>query len=280
MKSINKLLALLLALIFSLGSLASCEQLGIGGQLPVNPDGENGENSGNEENGGNSDIQIDPDRYVANVSIRFATNDDKMKTAVDAMASSAVINVDKENISVNTVSALNDTSIVNNYSLVGGVLYRGLLVSSGEYAASSYKKADVSDLSANKLLSDLGTGANIGISDFDIHDMSKSSGGYTYTCSDITDDARASLCGIVSSRFSSVNSATVTLEAVEYILETIGELNESSILSCHFTIVMNGVSYAITMRIYTEYDYTANPSISAPADADDYLQVDYSEVVG
>ena len=299
MRSLNKLLALFLALTFSLFCLSACDQLDIegiiggdvgegnGGENEQTPDdenntgGENGENEGNTGGDNNSEGEIDDGKYLMNVEIRFATGDDKMKPAIDVLdSSSSVITVDGENIKIETLTALDSSSIKDSYVFVDGVLYRETVVSALGLTAAEYKKADAPDLTRDKLYSDIGTAAQIGISDFLTRDMSKTANGYSYSCSDISDSAKESLVNIFGSKFSGVNEASVTLEGAEYILETEGNRNTLSTLYCHFVITMNGESYEITMHILSEYDYSSGAAVTHPEDSDKYTEVDYSDVIG
>ena len=299
MRSLNKLLALLLALTLSLFCLSACDQLDIegiiggavgegnGGENEQTPDdenntgGENGENEGNTGGDNNSEGEIDDGKYLMNVEIRFATGDDKMKPAIDALdSSSSVITVDGENIKIETLTALDSSSIKDSYVFVDGVLYRETVVSALGLTAAEYKKADAPDPTRDKLYSDIGTAAQISISDFLTRDMSKTANGYYYSCSDISDSAKESLVNIFGSKFSGVNEASVTLEGAEYILETEGDRNTLSTLSCHFVMAMNGDSYEITMHILSEYDYYSGAVVTHPEDFDKYTEVDYSDVIG
>ena len=306
MSSLNKLLGLLLALTLSLSCLSACDQLDIEGiiggavgegnggeneQTPddeKNTDGGNGENEGsNGEDDGNTggddnlESEIDDGKYLMNVEISFATGDDKMKPAIDALdSSSSVITVDGENIKIETLTALDSSSVKDSYVFVDGVLYRETVVSALGLTAAEYKKADARDLTRDKLYSDVGTAAQIGISDFLTRDMSKTANGYYFSCSNISDSSKDSLVNIFASRFSGVNEAAVILEGAEYTLETEGDRNTISTLSCHFVITMNGESYEITMHILSEYDYSSGAAVTHPEDSDKYTEADYSGVIG
>ena len=82
MKNLTRIMAFFLALILCIGCLASCK---------TTPD-----------EGKQNDEQLSADNYVANVQIKFATNDEKMKDAAYAMSSNSVVNVYGDNISVVT----------------------------------------------------------------------------------------------------------------------------------------------------------------------------------
>lgn len=254
----GKFFALLLCLTLICGSLASCDVLD---RLQ-------------------SGTKRDADKYEAEVRVVFATNDEKLSDAVNAMNSSATIKADGENMSVVTTAKSNDTTVTETYTVLDGRLYHFLSVQSGTYYADKREQADFSDTDTYMLLSEIGTGADIDITDFE---TSRESDGAnekkTYTCSDITDQAREGLHASISDKFAPLG-ATVNIKDVTFILEVEGDLEMKTTLSCDLEIIMSGNSYEITMRTYTTYDYDANPEISAPSNSDTYKEVSYKDILG
>ena len=260
MNNTARIISLLLALVICIGCLAAC--------TPTT--------------GGEGDNQIEEtpqsDNYVANVQIKFATNDNKMKTAVDAMSSSAVINVFGENVSVTTSAKVNDNSTTSSYVLFDGMLYNSTSLSLGEHTVSESKKAEFAGESKESFIADVSSTVRIDAADFYVVDISKNGDKTSYACSDAFDEAKTDLAGLVADRFEAIG-ATVTVSNIEYQLETEGERNISSILSCDYVITINGESYEITMRLYTSYDYDAPVAVTAPENADSYVSVSYDEIV-
>ena len=257
MRSLNKLTALLISLVIILGCLASCDNT-----------------AGTEDP---EDLQTD--NYVATVQIKLATDDNKMKAAVDAMSSSSVINVSGDNLSIHTVSDANETKLDNSYTLIDGILYHSLVINVGEYTVAETKKAEFTAENKDKLIYDVGAGASIGVEDFYNVEASKFGDAYTYVCSDAFDELKESLVDLVSSRFESIG-ATVYIDNVDYQLESLNGRSSSSVLSCSYVIAMDGESYEITMRLYTSYDYDSEPQISLPENSDSFTLVSYEEIVG
>lgn len=254
----RRLFALLLCLTLILCSLSSCDVI-------------------DRLQGG---TKRDADKYEAEVRVVFATNDEKMSAAVNAMSSSATIKADGENMYVLTTAESGDTTLTETYTVLDGKLYHLLSVQSGAYYADKREKADFSDTDTYMLLSEIGTGADIDITDFETSRESEGADDKkTYTCSDITDQAIEGLHASLSDDFAPLG-ATVNIKDVTFILETEGDLEMKTTLSCDLEISMNGESYEITMRTYTTYDYDVNPEISAPSDADTYKEASYKDILG
>ena len=129
----------------------------------------------------------------------------------------------------------------------------------------------------DKLIEDVGVGASIDPSDFNIQEENDQDGKSVFTCSRITNKAKQSLETIYASKFDAIG-ATVALDAAEYTLVKENDRTVSSVLTCHFTIVLDGQSYEIAMEISTEYDYDADFGLSIPAKSSSYEQVSYEEI--
>ena len=250
----TKIIALALSLFTVLSMLASCGFINNGGTR-------------------------DADSYTANVQIKFATNDDKMKSAIDSMNAFGVVLYDKGNINVSTTSASGDNQVENEYTYIGGILYHDYSVKVGDYSVSESKKALMDDLAREELVAKIGAGAGIGAEDFQNKTEEKLGKVTVYTCTDITDEAKATLDSVMSKRFASIG-ATVYLESADYIEEQIGGLVDNSVLTCSYVISLNGKSYEVTMRLYTTYDYDTPVEIVRPDNSESYQVVSGDEIIG
>ena len=252
MKLSNKLMAMLLSFVLVVSMLASCED-------PV-------------------EQPLQTDNYIANVEIKFATNDDAMKAAVDAMNSSkSTVYVSGDEMRIETLASLNDIMLADNYIFFLGNLYHEQKLTVGEDTMANYEMASVGEADREKLLADIGAGASIDVEDFEISNKEGQDGNISYNCKNIKADARESLQAIYASNFSAFK-ATVELSGAEFRLETENGRDKSSILSCHFVINMDGQTYEITMHITTTYDYDTVFGISAPVNVDEYVKVNYDEM--
>ncbi len=252
MKSLNRIAAMLLALVLAVGVLASC---------------------------GTTDTPLQSDIYVATVDISFATNDDDMKAAVQAMKSSgSKIYVSGEDMRIETSAELNNILLSDSYVYFGGTLYHESRLTVDGKSSVTLEKAAMSAENRQQLISDVGAGASIEPIDFNVQEKDGDELNYTYNCSRITGKAKDSLEAIFAAKFSGLN-ATVELEAAELTVEGENGRTKSTCLSCHFLITMNGQSYEITMHVNTTYDYDTSFGISAPAGSSSYNQVSYDEII-
>ena len=291
MSTIKKITALLICLVILCGFAVSC--------TPEQPDGENGENGGNVEDGGNTEdggnegdgnnnnnnqggdeeLNFPTDKYVATVTVEFESDDLKMKDAIAALGeTSYVVTADGAGLKLETSSDIGNISLDEAYTYVGGALYHSMTLSVDGKSASSYKKASMDDTGRDSLLDKIGPGASIGKNDFLEFDMSKDGNRKTYTCSNIKSESAESLCKIFASKFEGTG-ATVKLDDANYTIVLLGEANESFALSCVFTVTMDDADCSVTMNMSCDYDYKT-VSVAAPEDADKYVDVAISDIIG
>lgn len=262
MSMIRKITALLLLVMMICGCLASC----------VGPD---------DKGQGTPDEALPSDKYTANLRVVYATDDAKMKDAVSAIGTPTVtLRVDGDDVQINTNARYDGISVSREYILVGGVLYSSSSLTLGDKTVSEQKRAAMSEAEKSSLLDKAGPGANVGLGDFLSQSRIGSDLNCSYTCEDMTDESRDSLRDIVAKSFEGFG-AVVTLESATYQLEVKDGRNHSSILSCNFTVNMDGMDYSLTMHLYADYDYDSEFTISVPQGAEDiYTEVSLHDVLG
>lgn len=254
MKIFRELTALLLIFALSVGCLASCDNMG-GGQ------------------------NAEEDSYIVNIDVSYATNDPKMKEAIASITeNSATLSVLGDDIRVNSKTVMDDRSFNEEYILVGGVLYRSMKLVVGDYSVTSNTLAELTAENRQAVLADIGIGANISTADFKNCQHESFGEVSLYTCADIEENSAKSLEKIFSSGFSGMGGS-VSLTGADFSATYNGEKIMDSTLSCHFAVVMNDISYEITMHIAYTYQYTDDITILAPEVIDDYAMVSYEEII-
>ena len=277
MSIMNKLLALLTCLVIICGCLISCG----GNNPPVEENPGNNDNAGDniDDSENKEEDEIPSNKYVATVKTVYATNDRKMKDAVDAIGTPiTTISVDGDKIMIKSNVELDDMYSSSEYICVDDTLYYSTTVGIGEIFASDYKKASVTDNSKNQILNKIGAGASIGTDDFADVETDTYGKISAYTCTGINAEAKDSLLTIFAAKFALLN-ATVEIESATYYLETVDGRIDNSILSCDFVITMDGQTYSLTSHIYYTYDYEAEVEISVPADTSIYKETSLDEII-
>ncbi len=264
MSALKKLTALIICIAMLCICLVSCDEI-------------LGNNQGNNQNG---DVELQSDNYVASIRIKYATNDDKMKAAIDAMGTpDTTLTVMGDELKLESEATLNSISVDNEYVYIGGVLYHTNTVTVADKGITSLKKAEMDESKIDSLISKAGAGATIDLGDFITHEMTTSGDITTFTCTEMDEESKASLTEIFASKFNGLG-AIVRLESVSYILDVKNDRNQSSTLSCDFVIDLDGETYELTMHLYCDYNYDAEVSITAPDNADAYTDATVDEILG
>lgn len=235
-------------------------------------------NNGNGGTDSNDPADLQTDIYTITTQIKFATDDPALKDAVNVMNSTMTTNVNHDDVMVSVDAGTESASVNNEYILVGGVLYHAYTVKVGEYSVSTCKKATFGDGEKDSVISKAG-GAKIGIASFLTQELSTGSKTETYTCSEITDEARAELESLYSARLASIG-ASVTVDSAEYVLEFVDGRETSSTLSVSFIVTIDGQNHTLIMRQYASYDYENQQQIAAPENAESYTEVSAEDIIG
>lgn len=280
MTSSNRLIALIIVLMLCFGCLFSCDGSGNTDDTNDPTDNPTDTPSGGTNDTGEDEI-LQTETYKISVRVAFASDDEVMKAAIrklnNIQGTATVIEVDKDNFRITSEAGVNGYNVSKTYTLVDDRLYHHSVIKSESQIASVREVANLSDTNRAYLLITKGEGAGIDISDFAMINFSKTQNGRYYECSNINEESAKSLENLFASGFDAAE-ATVKLDSATYKLEIAKERNVSSTLSCNFIITMNDTEYTLTMRMYYTYDYDAQISISAPSDADKYVEIPYTDI--
>lgn len=254
MNNFSKITAMLLLITMLIGCFASCD-----GKIPL------------------PQPQVN-ESYIANVKITFATNDEKIAAAVSGIKdSSAVLTVDGQNMKLVRSTVLASSSVDESYILVDDVLYHKLTATVGEYSVTEAERCLMNEENKDYLLSELGIGANINFYDFMSQDVEEYGDVCYYTCTEILEESKESLAAIVEGSFAPYGGV-VSLDEVEYFVTMNGENIVDKTLSCHFSILLDGQIYKVTMHIEYSYDYDALFVIESPDNIGEYTEVSCKEM--
>ena len=250
MKAFSKITAVALVFVLALGCLISCNTTG--GKV---------------------------ESYTANVRTTFSSTDPAMAEAIAALnVSDTTISVWGDNIAISSSAKIGDVSMDKTYTLADDVLYSDTkLVAEGK-TVSNMKKAPFDSANRAELLAKVGAGASINIEDFNKVNAVEIASLECYTCSSIKDDAKASLTAIFAAKLGEV--AAVTLSDAEYYVEMSEDKVQSYILNARFEVAIDGTSFDVNMTIECEYDYKSGAKILAPANAADFDESTYEDIIG
>ena len=123
------------------------------------------------------------------------------------------------------------------------------------FSPKEKERSFADELAIEDILNKAGAASGIDSSDFETVESYTEGGLDVSSCSGATNEIKNDIEKLLSPRFAALG-AEVKVEDVYLTLEMNGELTVSSVLSVSFKINMDGKVYEITMRTYTDYDYT------------------------
>jgi hypothetical protein len=246
----KKIISLMLSLVLAVTLLASCDNTN--GPLPS-------------------------DTYKAEVQIKYSSEHADMAAAISPMESKATIYRSGSDLKIETGAIMNNVTLSDNYVFFSGMLYHENRLTVDDKTVVTLERTSLTEDKLDQLLTDVGAGAGITSSDFNVQDKLGDELSYTEICSRITSRAKASLEEIFGAKLKTIG-ATVSLTDAKYTLVGENGRDTSSSLTCFFNVTLNGTTYDVTVEMVTTYDYDAVFGIGAPAFTSDYKQVGYDEM--
>ena len=216
--------------------------------------------------------------YKATVKTSFSSDDAAMAEAIAAFEKSDVtLYVSGSNMKIESSTKIADIQLDRSYVAFDGILYNATALTAGDKSANEMQKAPFGTAEKAEILLALGAGVPLDESDFNTVNESNEKKKVSYTCSDIKENAAASLVSFFANKLDSID-ATVSLVDAQYNVETLDGKVQNYILNASFEITVGGNTYGINMTIECEYDYKANVKIVAPEG--DYTEVTYKDIIG
>ena len=216
--------------------------------------------------------------YKATIKTTFTSNDAEMAEAIAAFEKSDVtLYVSGDDIMAESSTKIDDIQMDRSYVAIGGILYNTTTLVAAGKTVNEKQMAPFGTAERAEILLAIGAGVPLDESDFADVSEDESKKIASYICSDIKDDAKASLVSFFSAKLDAID-ADVSLVDAEYYFETSDDKVQSYILNARFEITLGGETYGINMTIECEYDYNAKFKIAAPEG--DYTEVTYQDIIG
>ena len=263
MKLISKVLSLILATAIILSCFASCDLL-----------------SGKPESViFDAEAALDGAVYVATTELAFTSDDEDMKSTVASLGDTSVkVSVNGESVAVTTRLSTTNTTLEVDCTVHDGVVYRRDYLKVGEKDATTLKKSPITDNEKKNMASSAAPGSDITYEDFSDVKMESSGNVKLITCTVIKEESLESIKAILSERLG-IATTDVSVSDAEYVVKIVDGKYEGIYLSCYYSFVIDGVSYDLRLQAVTSYDYSADVTISLPANASEYELASLDEIV-
>lgn len=213
--------------------------------------------------------------YSMTVSMDLECDDAELNDILDSMSMEVPVTVDGENIFLSMGVTAESTSIDVKMTVFERVLYYDM-----SFMGESIKmKATMNDEEYAEFMKDSNTSLPVEPRHFETLTLEKKDGKQVVTCTGLTEEGRAALNEMLGETTGSIDGEAA-LNDLSYVLTIVDGKYESMAMSVAYSFTEDGktVNASITMGITFSYENVS--PVTAPADADQYTDVNVGDLLG
>ena len=212
--------------------------------------------------------------YTMTMKMNLTADNSDVQEILDAMNVEVPVTIDGNNMFLDMTMDMMGQSVAMKMTLVDKVLYYNM-----DLAGMAMKmKATLNDEQLADFVNKNGAEMPVDYTMFAELKSEKKDGKTVITCTGINDEGKKALNDELASSLGDMGKATVG--DLSYNITLKDGKYESMDLSCTYTVTVSGVSVSVTMKIGATFAYDKVAAVTAPADAAEYKEVDYSEMMG
>ena len=207
-----------------------------------------------------AELALEEAPYTVNATVEYTSPDESMSAIIKSFSNPTIkVAVDGERFRAQMDIKNGDTSNYIVYTYVDGFLYTQWQENGVTYTdKEEYTKED-----KDALATSLGSGAGVGILDFENVSSKRDGKVDVISCDRIKAESLGSLISSLEEQLTSIN-ATVEIKDAALTMEIQDGKYQSTVLTCEYYITTELDSYVINMTYTTEFDYESGVAISAP----------------
>ena len=215
--------------------------------------------------------------YILKTSMKFSSDNAEMNQIFSAMTMEYPIVMDGDNLSMDMSMDMGEGIKLNMVmTVVDQVLYYDMDVA----GTSAKMKCTLTDEQMKEFVADSGVEMPVSPEEFANMTMEKKDNTYTIVFEELSDAGKEILDDMIGESLGVDAGATANMKSLSYITTiTDGKYDELT-LTCEYTMNVEGMSFNVKMDMGFEYEYENVPEIKVPADAADYQEVPYDEIMG
>ncbi len=213
--------------------------------------------------------------YTMTMKMDFKSDNTEMNEIFKMMNLEFPVTVDGDNLAMDMSMDLMGQTMTTKMTLADKVLYYDISAA----GMSQKMKATLTDAQLEEFKGTQSMEMPVDYSQFAELKSEEKDGKTVITCTGITEDGKKALNDQMASALEALEgsaeigdlSYSITLKDGKY---------ESMDLSCTYTVSVSGITTNVTMTMGATISYDNVAAVTAPADADSYTAVDYSDIVG
>jgi hypothetical protein len=210
------------------------------------------------------------------MSMDFNTDNAELNAVFDTMSVEFPVTVDGNNMAMDMSMALAEgMSAAIKMTVVGQVLYYDMTL----FGQNVKMKATLNEEQYKEFMEDSNSEMPVDADSFETLTMETVDGKQVITCSGITTEGLTAMNDMLAEALTSAGadasvgdlSFTITIDDGKY---------DTMALTAAYSVTIAGQTYSVSMTMNAAYNYENVQPITAPADADSYEEVDFSELMG
>ncbi len=216
--------------------------------------------------------------YKMTMKMNFSSDNEEMNEIFEMMNMEIPVTVDGDNLSMDMTMDMGE--------LLGGsmtahvVLFDKVMYYDMAFGALSMKmKTTLNDEQLAEFAAENGVEMPVDYEQFANFTAEKKDGKTVISCTGITEEGKKLLNEEIAGALASMDGSA-EMGDLTYTITLADGKYESMDLSCTYTVTVAGESVSVTMVMGSTFAYDDVAAIAAPADADSYEEVDYSDLLG
>ncbi len=213
--------------------------------------------------------------YQILTTMSYDCDNDELAEVFDAMTMSIPVTVAGNDLHMSMNMTVMGMVVEMDMTVVDQVLYY-VITAEGE---STKMKCTLTDAQLEEFTGSYGADMPVDYQAFTNLQMEEVNGKQVITCNGLSEAGKAAMNALMSESLTGTG-AQVSMDELSYSITLNEEKYEYMNLSCTYNMTIEGQSYAITMHMGAAYTYDNITAPTVPADADQYLEMNYSDILG
>ena len=213
--------------------------------------------------------------YKMTITMDFGCDDEMLDQAFSMMSMEIPVVVDGNNILMNYSMNVMGYNVEMEITLVDSVMYYNMNIMD----QTEKMKCTLTEEQYQEFMQSNNTQKPLSFEQFGELTAEKKDGKTYIDCTQISEEGIAELNKQLADSLSSLGAEASFKDLTYYIVLKDGKY-ESMNMDCDYTMTLEGKTYTVNMAIGYVFDYSEAATVAAPADANDYREVDYAEIMG
>lgn len=213
--------------------------------------------------------------YQMTVSMNFSSDNEELNEVLSYINLTMPIVIDGENMSMQTSTEVMGEPLTVLMSVVDRTMY----VSSSMQGIYAKMKCPLSDEQYKETTEDAFESVPLSTEDFETLTIKTEDGRQIVTCEGLSATGQAKLQDLIGDKLGDV-AVDIGVSNVSFSLSLKDDKYEKMTLGCTYTMTVEEQTCTFTMQLNADFAYDGIAAVTAPADADSYRTVDFSEING